>query len=1123
MVQKEKEQYLSSANGTEDHSASIEADEATSAEEGAEDGEVAPNDDIVQIDQTIQEKEEILLKLQQTVKGYAVMKNEFEKLLGAINGLEEEKRELETELERAKRLAEQGASNTNSTQNSAALERIKERFAKVNNELKQMREEKKGKESAFRLMQRENKQCETLQKELKKLKENRVTMAKQQKSQALQMQKLKKDQVQKAIQFKKSDVKKQQQVNTLKSELVKKERVLGHKDREIARITMKLKACEEHITQLLKMQNRARNATASGKPSAPSGIPTKAGGVSASGAGLLRSKANLSAHEAEHLQTSKAMLEHMLIDRLDRHISRILYDQKALQLAELNREMEQDAAELEELLAQKKSVVAEMRVRGVLPASAAAAVVVEGEEPLDEADAHYLDEEVDLGEVCGRAANGLTEEEKYQVSQLKTSIEMVENSLERLTKEVDICNADIDELSLRMESADKDKGTKATPDSAWDEMGREIVTGLSVAQSHALLWDLMDEKLKTLEQLRIAHSSLSKCQSDLDQQTDKNQQLNDWVTALRLELKTRLERAEKLRVDDMWALMQASNASKNGILSAEEATVQAAREDAASRIAILRAHELEKELQISLNSEDTLKEDLQDKEALIRDLQRKVSELTLRADYSENESIWTDVGGIISEGDHCDEVRRITTQTEREARSSLQSGPDSYMDQLFAVWEELGLPEEERSEALEYVQKSRKLAKERAVVDAQTHLACVKKEVEVATERLQVLCAALGVPVEQYVPALSKEKVSPSMLLLPLLHAIQVGAQRAEQDIQEKFAALNSVKDRLTEVMSEMWLEIKDLAAPLKPLAKLVLPAISGEAMSSAAAVIQVAEQLSSMKTSLQSMIAWEAEIRKLNLVRVQLTSKLVTVRDASVKLLSELQFRDPKAQLTKLMKGAAVSSNARDSSGEDQLSSQAVSAAVQILVTNSASNPPGSEKLLVALERVKLVLESVKVNRSTVAQLTARYVKLFTTHFPAEENSLLVEFVGAESALKQAVDNAACSTDALESCFAVATAVHTRSESLNANLRYELTEAISEISPSLTIEQCDMLIRDHLKACKVAQTPSTLTSGMSEVVEELDGMVMFVEEEWVQTLVNGVTQSWSASKLATLMQEVCL
>ena len=91
----------------------------------------------------------------------------------------------------------------------------------------------------------------------------------------------------------------------------------------------------------------------------------------------------------------------------------------------------------------------------------------------------------------------------------------------------------------------------------------------------------MDEKLKTLEQLRIAHSALNKSQGDLDQQVDKNVELSDWVTALRQELKTRLERAEKLRVDDMWALMQAHKPDARTSLdsmTAEQAAVATARE-----------------------------------------------------------------------------------------------------------------------------------------------------------------------------------------------------------------------------------------------------------------------------------------------------------------------------------------------------------------------------------------------------------------------------------------------------------------------------------------------------------------------------------------------------------------
>jgi hypothetical protein len=78
MVQKEKEQLVSATGvaGT----ASLDAiEEAEAAEPGAAAGEgedalnstmiMAPSEDIVEMDRTIQEKEQILLKLQETVKG----------------------------------------------------------------------------------------------------------------------------------------------------------------------------------------------------------------------------------------------------------------------------------------------------------------------------------------------------------------------------------------------------------------------------------------------------------------------------------------------------------------------------------------------------------------------------------------------------------------------------------------------------------------------------------------------------------------------------------------------------------------------------------------------------------------------------------------------------------------------------------------------------------------------------------------------------------------------------------------------------------------------------------------------------------------------------------------------
>jgi SMC interacting uncharacterized protein involved in chromosome segregation len=85
-----------------------------------------------------------------------------------------------------------------------------------------------------------------------------VSLQRQQKVQAQQINKLKKEQQVKLSSLKKSDIKKQQHVNTLKSEIVKRDRIMGHKDKEITRVNSKLKACEDHVAQLLKLNNRNR-------------------------------------------------------------------------------------------------------------------------------------------------------------------------------------------------------------------------------------------------------------------------------------------------------------------------------------------------------------------------------------------------------------------------------------------------------------------------------------------------------------------------------------------------------------------------------------------------------------------------------------------------------------------------------------------------------------------------------------------------------------------------------------------------------------------------------------------------------------------------------------------------
>lgn len=206
-----------------------------------------------------------------------------------------------------------------------------------------MKNEKTNKENAYKLMQKESSRLDSMQKELQKLKESKVQLVRQQKLSSTQFQKLKKEQATKVMSLKRIDVKKQRQMNTLKSDVAKKERIIGNKDKEITRITSKLKACEEHITQLLKIQNRNRTKMLSSATAASGTSASNSSGIgnskiqppgnnrrmstlgpiqSQSSIEQVKSSGLLSIHDMEHLTTSKSILDNLVIERVEKFKNR---------------------------------------------------------------------------------------------------------------------------------------------------------------------------------------------------------------------------------------------------------------------------------------------------------------------------------------------------------------------------------------------------------------------------------------------------------------------------------------------------------------------------------------------------------------------------------------------------------------------------------------------------------------------------------------------------------------------------------------------------------------------------------------------------------------------------------
>eukprot|EP01041_Mallomonas_annulata_P013144 gene13144-27796_t len=198
----------------------------------------------IEVDQDILEKEEILSKLMDTVKSFAPMKQDYERLLTDIDKLDAEQKQLKLELEIAKKQAE----------NFSNIEIIYEKLLTTNEYLGQIRQDRVQKESAFKVMQRGTQQAESLQRQLKKLKEERINIIKQQKTQNLESQIIQKENIKQINQFKVSDLKNQHQLNTLKYEVERKERLLALKSKEIGRMATKLKVSEKHIKSLINNQ-----------------------------------------------------------------------------------------------------------------------------------------------------------------------------------------------------------------------------------------------------------------------------------------------------------------------------------------------------------------------------------------------------------------------------------------------------------------------------------------------------------------------------------------------------------------------------------------------------------------------------------------------------------------------------------------------------------------------------------------------------------------------------------------------------------------------------------------------------------------------------------------------------
>lgn len=959
------------------------------------------------VDKLIAEKEEILTKLMENIKGYSALKAEFEKLVEAINGLETEKKELEAELEKAKK----------SNQSSAQLEKIKERFTTVKEELRRMKDDRKNKEQAYKMMQKESKALDTMQRELQKLKESKVSLLKQQKTQFNELQKMKKEQAVKLQLLKKSDVKKQQQMNALKSELVKKERIIGHRDKEIGRMAMKLRACEDHITQLLKIQNRSRQ-----KGAAASGSGAAAGASSRNLRGLAAASAvPLDGAEAEHLATSKGVLDQAVLAQVDRRVTRLLYEKKTAVLRKLNQALVAEAADLEALLASRQALLDE---------HAAAA---------PEADAEG-----------GAAAHAMAPEKKVLLETCEQSVKLAEAKVERLTKEIDLFNADIDDLSLQLEKIEKPAGADAAAGTVWDTIGTEIVLGLSAPQAQALLLDSIAEKVTLSTALRTAEAEVALLLAKVEDEAAMKLLLAAHVEELRAAHRERLVQLEKQRLEDVWAMMKASSGAAG-----------AAADDLQQGVLFQKARALELQLEDETTRLGDASAQLATAQEQLGRQSRQLAEMEMRLQVAARVS--------------------AAANDSNAAQGGSASGflDAEYLKRLQQLWEDTGLALDERHVVMDCLLKSQELAKERALSDAERALRAATEDFAAREASVQRLLAALGDAADDAAAAVAPPDWA-QLRALPKIAAV------ARLDaLQEALAArfdgrapqLRALRDQLDYYVAEMWLQREDLPPALQQLAR--LPSTAQEAQWERDGLVALMAQHA---LSLSALAQWHDELKALNLQRVRATASLIALRDQCLALCAELGLLQPgDAELAQLLEQVF---------GEDaDVPPRARSATVQILTQQTSSNPPGAQTLLVAFDKLKLLLESVRLNRSTVSALLCRLHGRFVDVF--RDTS-----ANAPASLAEACDRA-CVEAQTQSVVDLAAQL----AQLKQTLGDEVCEAAAQLSGDRpTAAQLATSVARNVEAITAATAPCL--QQLDETVEELGGMEVFVEEAWLQRRV---------------------
>ena len=898
--------------------------------------------EIVDVERVINEKEAILSKLMDTVKGFATIKAEYEKVVEGIGALETERMNLEAELESARRGNESGTSKISASQ----MDILRARYDRVKQELEGFKEEKRRKENAYKLMQKETRSCSALQQEIQRLKEGKVALIKQQKATAQLIQKLKKEQQALEVQNKRSDVAKTKQMNTLKSELSKKERVLSLKDKEMNRVCSKLKSCEDHISHLLKVSRQRSRQMGTARSSPDS---------------------ELSGLENEELLRSKKILDEFLHERAHLNCARDLYNRRVKRLEALNRELSYESSEIA---------------------------------------AH-----------ANRLGNSEDDDERENISRL---IRVEESSIDRITHELDMQNADLEEIASRISSLEKTCGS-----GGFDRISKEVVSALNLNQLHVLATMLIHDKLDAVEGHREAEEALQEAQ---DRSADLEEKLKRMESASKKadkEFRAQLGQAEKKRCEDMWSIIRAQDGELDQAIADMVDSV-------GQRVAINRALDLERELELRLEQEEILKNQISELRGQLRDHELKLELLD----------------------------GKVTSACSDEETSSLQ-----------ALWNQLGIDDIDREQCLQQIRLASKNAMKQLLSEAHSSIIDAENQRSNTTNSICCICEAFQLDSNGYI-ACDDNNASLRQRNEALERSLELLKKRVGGLVTQVF----EVKSRLLILAGDMQLNGNELLTELRTLLK----------VGSNDDPVQVAKFLKNSGIIVSEAVVgkWRDELNKVNVVRAGTTMKAVAVKSLVVGLFRELEVEI--GSLAQIVPDPSVTKDA-------------LNAAVAIVEANSATNPPGSNAILEALQCIYKYLNRVKANREVSSKNLLSAMQFLSSYSDKDRQSPKPGFSYKKADLLHLFD--AVSDEIAVLCAS------------KQGLEAKMVDFVAEISQVATGIGGGAVSATELSQGAQKNSPGELFQPLTRAVELLSQESSTIDEIWLRSAIEVLSGLWKSKR----------